>query len=67
MLVMDPQQLGELPDNRIGEVWAAGPSIAHGYWRNPEATAKTFVQHAGRTWLRTTSTSRSMVFSMSWG
>ena len=50
---MDPQQLGELPDNRIGEVWAAGPSIAHGYWRNPEATAKTFVQHAGRTWLRT--------------
>ena len=53
VLVMDPQQLGELPDNRIGEVWAAGPSIAHGYWRNPEATAKTFVQHAGRTWLRT--------------
>ncbi|WP_265533556.1 non-ribosomal peptide synthetase [Pseudomonas saponiphila] len=53
VLVMDPQQLSELPDNRIGEVWAAGPSIAHGYWRNPEATAKTFVQHAGRTWLRT--------------
>ncbi|MGY5333657.1 non-ribosomal peptide synthetase [Pseudomonas protegens] len=53
VLVMDPQQLGELPDNRIGEVWAVGPSIAHGYWRNPEATAKTFVQHAGRTWLRT--------------
>jgi len=53
VLLMDPQQLRELPDNRIGEVWAAGPSIAHGYWRNPEATAKTFVQHAGRTWLRT--------------
>ncbi|MCY7261992.1 non-ribosomal peptide synthetase [Pseudomonas protegens] len=53
VLVMDPQQLTELPDNRIGEVWAAGPSIAHGYWRNPEASAKTFVQHAGRTWLRT--------------
>ncbi|BAQ82138.1 peptide synthase [Pseudomonas sp. St29] len=53
VLLMDPQQLTELPDNRIGEVWASGPSIAHGYWRNPEATAKTFVQHAGRTWLRT--------------
>ncbi|WP_141700424.1 non-ribosomal peptide synthetase, partial [Pseudomonas sp. BIOMIG1BDMA] len=53
VLLMDPQQLCELPDNRIGEVWAAGPSIAHGYWRNPEASAKTFVQHAGRTWLRT--------------
>src|SRR5690606_22622217 len=33
--------------------WAAGPSIAHGYWRNPEATAKAFVERDGRTWLRT--------------
>ncbi len=45
--------MSELADNRVGELWATGPSIAHGYWRNPEATAKTFVQHAGRTWLRT--------------
>lgn len=44
---------GELADNGVGEIWASGPSIAHGYWRNPEASAKTFVQHAGRTWLRT--------------
>ncbi|TFF13345.1 amino acid adenylation domain-containing protein [Pseudomonas sp. BCA14] len=53
VLIADPQSLSELPDNCIGELWATGPSIAHGYWRNPEATAKTFVQHAGRTWLRT--------------
>jgi len=53
VLIADPQTLTELPDNRVGELWASGPSIAHGYWRNPEATAKTFVQHAGRTWLRT--------------
>ncbi|MFO6383095.1 acyl-CoA synthetase, partial [Pseudomonas aeruginosa] len=37
----------------VGEIWAAGPSIAHGYWRNPEASAKTFVERDGRTWLRT--------------
>ncbi|WP_219268589.1 non-ribosomal peptide synthetase [Pseudomonas sp. Xaverov 259] len=53
VLIVDPHTLTELPDNSVGELWAAGPSIAHGYWRNPEASAKTFVQHAGRTWLRT--------------
>ncbi|MFK7699164.1 non-ribosomal peptide synthetase [Pseudomonas caspiana] len=42
-----------LADNQVGEIWAAGPSIAHGYWRNPEASAKTFVERDGRTWLRT--------------
>ena len=53
VLIVDAVSLEELADNAVGEVWATGPSIAHGYWRNPEATAKTFVQHAGRTWLRT--------------
>ncbi len=53
VLIADPQTLSELADNCVGELWATGPSIAHGYWRNPEATARTFVQHAGRTWLRT--------------
>ncbi|OLF52336.1 non-ribosomal peptide synthetase [Pseudomonas chlororaphis] len=53
VLIVEPNTLVELEENRVGEVWAAGPSIAHGYWRNPEATAKTFVEHAGRTWLRT--------------
>ncbi|MCU1758285.1 non-ribosomal peptide synthetase [Pseudomonas sp. 14P_8.1_Bac3] len=51
--VVDPLTLDELADNAVGEVWAAGPSIAHGYWRNPEASARTFVQHDGKTWLRT--------------
>ncbi|WP_421558599.1 non-ribosomal peptide synthetase [Pseudomonas canadensis] len=53
VLIADPYTLTELGDNSVGELWATGPSIAHGYWRNPEATAKTFVEHAGRTWLRT--------------
>ncbi len=53
VLIVDPHSLSELADNHVGELWASGPSIAHGYWRNPEATAKTFVSHAGRTWLRT--------------
>ncbi|MFQ6349024.1 non-ribosomal peptide synthetase [Pseudomonas sp. R11F] len=53
VLIADPHTLKALADNQVGELWATGPSIAHGYWRNPEATAKTFVQQAGRTWLRT--------------
>jgi len=53
VLVVEPNTLQALADNQVGEVWACGPSIAHGYWRNPEASAKTFVQHDGRTWLRT--------------
>ncbi|NMZ90157.1 non-ribosomal peptide synthetase [Pseudomonas panacis] len=53
VLIADPHTLSELADNCVGELWASGPSIAHGYWRNPKASAKTFVQHAGRTWLRT--------------
>ncbi|EPN43158.1 condensation domain-containing protein, partial [Pseudomonas syringae] len=53
VLIADPVTLHVLAENSIGEVWASGPSIAHGYWRNPEASAKTFVQHDGQTWLRT--------------
>ncbi|WP_089041959.1 non-ribosomal peptide synthetase [Pseudomonas fluorescens] len=53
VLIADPHTLTELPDQCVGELWATGPSIAHGYWRNPQASANTFIQHAGRTWLRT--------------
>ncbi len=51
--IVDPHSLTVLGDNQVGEIWASGPSIAHGYWRNPEATAKSFVEMAGHTWLRT--------------
>ncbi|SHN25321.1 amino acid adenylation domain-containing protein [Pseudomonas asturiensis] len=53
VLIADPNTLQVLDENLVGEVWAKGPSIAHGYWRNPQATAKTFVEHDGQTWLRT--------------
>ncbi|MCI0912462.1 non-ribosomal peptide synthetase [Pseudomonas putida] len=51
--IVEPQRLQVLEDNRVGEIWAGGPSIALGYWRNPEASARTFVAMDGQTWLRT--------------
>jgi amino acid adenylation domain-containing protein/non-ribosomal peptide synthase protein (TIGR01720 family) len=51
--IVEPQRLDALGDNQVGEIWAAGPSIALGYWRNPEASARTFVERDGQTWLRT--------------
>ena len=53
VLIVEPNSLAVLADDCVGEVWASGPSIAHGYWRNPEASANTFVQLEGQTWLRT--------------
>ncbi len=51
--IVEPQRLQVLGDNQVGEIWAGGPSIALGYWRNPEASARTFVEMDGQTWLRT--------------
>jgi long-chain acyl-CoA synthetase len=39
----------ELPIGGIGELWVKGPSVVKGYWRNPQATAATFIDG----WLRT--------------
>ncbi len=38
-----------LPERRIGEIQVRGPSIAKGYFRDPDATEKTF----GGGWLKT--------------
>ncbi|WP_323118646.1 condensation domain-containing protein [Burkholderia alba] len=54
--IVDPGSRERLADGRVGEIWCSGPSIAGGYWRNPEASAAVFLADApgfpGR-WLRT--------------
>ena len=55
--IVDPEAQQRLAPDRIGEVWIAGPHVARGYWRNPEATEETFrgiiPGEDGTRWLRT--------------
>ena len=40
--VVDPATRRVLPEHEVGEIWVSGPSVAHGYWHKPVATAETF-------------------------
>ena len=54
--IVDPDSLRLLGDGETGEVWFAGPSVAAGYWANPEASAAIFAATSacGRgPWMRT--------------
>ncbi|WAZ26177.1 SDR family NAD(P)-dependent oxidoreductase [Streptomyces cinnabarinus] len=40
--IVDPRTRTALPDGSVGEIWVAGPSVAHGYWRRAEETEEIF-------------------------
>lgn len=40
--IVDPSTSVLLGDDRVGEIWVSGPSVARGYWNNIDATAQTF-------------------------
>jgi 8-amino-7-oxononanoate synthase len=42
IVIADPETRTTCPPGRIGEIWVCGPSIAQGYWQQPEATEATF-------------------------
>jgi acyl-CoA synthetase (AMP-forming)/AMP-acid ligase II/acyl carrier protein len=42
VVITDPETRGDVAPGGIGEIWIAGPSVAQGYWRQPEATRETF-------------------------
>jgi amino acid adenylation domain-containing protein len=40
--IVDPDRLLRCAPDQIGEIWVAGPSIAQGYWGQPETSARSF-------------------------
>jgi amino acid adenylation domain-containing protein len=42
LVVVEPESGAERPVGTEGEIWISGPSVARGYWENPEATALDF-------------------------
>jgi amino acid adenylation domain-containing protein len=42
VVVVDPESLAECRPGEVGEIWVSGPSVAKGYWNNPDETARTF-------------------------
>ena len=42
LVVADPETGAERGAGEEGEVWISGPSVARGYWENPEGTAHDF-------------------------
>lgn len=42
LVIVEPGDRALCPPDRIGEIWIRGASVAGGYWRRPEETARTF-------------------------
>ncbi|GCE29305.1 acyl-CoA synthetase [Dictyobacter alpinus] len=45
ILIVNPETRERCESTQVGEVWLAGPSVTHGYWRRPEETAEIFQAH----------------------
>jgi len=47
--IVDYDTLTAVPENRVGEIWIKGQSVAQGYYGNEEATEATFKAHLSDT------------------
>jgi acyl-CoA synthetase (AMP-forming)/AMP-acid ligase II len=42
IMIADPHSCTVCPPDTVGEIWVAGSGLGQGYWRQPEATDRTF-------------------------
>lgn len=42
IIIVNPETLTECGENEVGEIWVSSPSVAQGYWNQPQATINTF-------------------------
>lgn len=42
VVIVDRESRRRCRPDEVGEIWVAGPSVAHGYWRKPEESERTF-------------------------
>jgi amino acid adenylation domain-containing protein len=47
--IVHPESAEPCAPGEVGEIWVQGPSVAQGYWRQPEETARVFAGHFLRT------------------
>ncbi len=40
--IVDPDTRRTCPSDGVGEIWVGGPTVAQGYWHQPDATVETF-------------------------
>ena len=50
--VLDPETKKDLGPNEVGEIVMRGPQIFQGYWKQPQATEETFLEHDGHRFFR---------------
>jgi fatty-acyl-CoA synthase len=53
MRLVDPETGQDAPVGEPGELLIAGPHVCTGYWRNPEASAKSLEEGPGGPWFHT--------------
>ena len=40
--IVNPKTMQKCSHDEVGEIWISGPTVAAGYWNNPEETKRTF-------------------------